>query len=168
MARHPNAGRCFLEDIHGLVCSSHGVGHLILWDGECGFCRRSVEWLQRQDARGELEAVPFQMAPSPPMTPELRVACERAVHLVRPDGTILRGGRAVLAALEIVGYRFWGRFLSWPPMIWIIEAGYWVVARNRRWFSRWFFRRPSGGRPNPGSSESPPGEAGASGPPPAK
>jgi len=115
--------------------------YLILWDGECGFCRRSVDWLLEKDERQRLRATPYQMAPSPPLTPELERACARAVHLVAPDGTVYRAGRAVLKALDVVGYRFWARLGMLPPFIWFIELGYWIVARNRRWFSKLMFRR---------------------------
>jgi predicted DCC family thiol-disulfide oxidoreductase YuxK len=114
--------------------------YLVLWDGECGFCRRSVDWLLARDKEGQLEAVPFQMAPSPPMTPELEAACARAVHVITPQGRVHRAGRAVLVALEVVGFRFWARLLRLPPFIWLLEIGYWIVARNRRRFSRVMFR----------------------------
>ncbi len=115
--------------------------YLVLWDGECGFCRRSVDWLLKRDQKGELEAVPYQMASSPPMTAELRTACARAVHLVSPDGTIYSAGRAVLKALELVGYGALARVASWPPFVWFVELGYWLVARNRYFFSRFLFKR---------------------------
>ncbi len=70
--------------------------NLVLWDGACGFCQRSVEWFKRQDASHQFEFVPYQQAPSPPMTEELRRACAKAVHVVMPDGTVIRAGRAVL------------------------------------------------------------------------
>jgi predicted DCC family thiol-disulfide oxidoreductase YuxK len=33
---------------------------LIVFDGECGFCNRSIRWLLRQDRRDRLRFVPFQ------------------------------------------------------------------------------------------------------------
>jgi predicted DCC family thiol-disulfide oxidoreductase YuxK len=112
---------------------------LILWDGECGFCRRALAWLLARDHAGRLAAVPFQEAPSPPMTPALADACRRAVHVVRADGTILRGGRACLHLLDVVGHRH-ARIFARAPMLWGIEVGYAVVARNRRLFSKLLFR----------------------------
>ncbi len=121
----------------------HGK-HLVLWDGECGFCRRSVDWLLARDREGQLEAMPFQQAPSPPMTPELAEACRKSVHVVAADGQVYRAGRAVLFALEAAGWKLIARIGRIPPIIWAIELGYWCVARNRRWFSKLFFRpRPS-------------------------
>ena len=114
---------------------------LLLWDGDCGFCRRSVEWVQRRDTGGAIRAVPYQEAPSPPMTPELRAACGRAVHLVLPDGRVLRAGRACLEVLREIGFPFWAALLSVPPLVWAVELGYWLVARNRMLASRFLFRR---------------------------
>ena len=84
--------------------------------------------------------VPYQEAPSPPMTPDLYAACERAVHVVRADGTILRSGRACLFILQEIG---WGRkaaILSYPPWIWAVEMGYSIIARHRPFFARFLFR----------------------------
>lgn len=106
--------------------------HWVLWDAECGFCRRSVDWLLARDGRGVLIAVGYQEAPSPPMTPELRSACGEAVHVVTCSGRVLRGGRAVLFLLGEIGWVRTARFLSLPPMVWAVEVGYRLVARNRQ------------------------------------
>ena len=114
---------------------------LLLWDGDCGFCRRSVEWAERRDGGQAFRAVPYQQAPSPPMTPELRAACARAVHVVTPEGTVLRAGRAALWILQRTGHPVLSRVLALPPLLWAVELGYWLVARNRRIASRLMFRR---------------------------
>ncbi len=110
--------------------------HLLLWDGACGFCRRAVEWVRRRDHAGQFEIVAYQDAASPPMTPELREACRRAVHVVTADGEVLRAGRASLFVLGRVGFPLAARLLSLPPFIWGVELGYVLVARNRSFFSR--------------------------------
>jgi len=114
---------------------------LLLWDGDCGFCRRSVEWAERHDRAHAFRAVPYQQAPSPPMTPELRAACARAVHVVTPEGVVLRAGRACLWVLERTGHPVLSRVLGSPPLVWAVELGYWLVARNRQLASRVLFRR---------------------------
>ncbi len=113
----------------------------LLWDGDCGFCRRAVAWAKRRDKRDRFLAVSYQQAPSPPMTPALYAACEKAVHVVREDGTILRGGRAALFVGEHIGFRGLARLASLPPLIWAVELGYRVVAMNRDFFARFFFTR---------------------------
>jgi predicted DCC family thiol-disulfide oxidoreductase YuxK len=75
------------------------------------------------------------------MTPELKTACARAVHVVRADGNALRAGRATLYILSHVGWGWFARFLSWPPMIWFVELFYWLVATNRMFFSKFLFTK---------------------------
>ncbi|HUM13812.1 MAG TPA: DCC1-like thiol-disulfide oxidoreductase family protein [Myxococcaceae bacterium] len=114
---------------------------MLLWDGDCGLCRRSVEWAERHDGGHAFRAVPYQRAPSPPMTPELRLACERAVHVLTPEGAVLRAGRACLWVLARTGHPALARILALAPLVWAVELGYWLVARNRRLASRVLFRR---------------------------
>ena len=114
---------------------------LVLWDGTCGFCRRAVEHLQLRDKTGAFRAVPYQDAPSPPMTPALQEACAHAVHVVTADGQVLRAGRAVLYIAGRLGHAALARVLAVPPLLWAVEFVYFVVARNRRLFSRVLFRR---------------------------
>ncbi len=75
------------------------------------------------------------------MTDELRRACAEAAHVVRPDGTTLKAGRASLHVAAGLGWRRTARLLSLPPLVWLVELGYYLVARNRSFFSRFFFRR---------------------------
>lgn len=121
----------------------------LLWDGECGFCRRMVRWVVRRDRRGSFRAVPYQEAPSPPITPALRAACAEAVHVVRPDGEILRAGRACLYILERLG---WGasRLLARSPWIGAVELGYRLLVRHRGPLGRLATRL--WGPPEPGRS----------------
>lgn len=122
--------------------------HWLLWDGQCGFCRRAAEWVGRNDTRGRFRIVPFQDAPSPPMTDAIREASRESVHVVRTDGTVLKGGEASMFVLGELGWRTTAAVGSAPPFSWAVNLGYRVVARNRMLFSRFLFtrgRRSSGG-----------------------
>ncbi len=114
---------------------------LVLWDGKCGFCRRGVRWFERRDLTHRMKMVPYQQAPSPPMTPELARACDRALYIVHPDGSMTRAGRAILHMLALTGHPRLARWLAFPPFVWAVEIGYWLVARNRQIASRLFFTR---------------------------
>ena len=78
------------------------------------------------------------------MTDALARRCARAVHVITPAGTILTAGRAGLCILGLIGYPRLARALAVPPLVWLVELGYWVVARNRGFFSRFLLRRRSG------------------------
>lgn len=75
------------------------------------------------------------------MTPELSAACEKAVHVIKTDGTILRAGQAALFILEQTGWRWIVRLLMLPPFCWFVEIGYQIIARNRPFFARFLFTR---------------------------
>jgi len=111
--------------------------HWVLWDGACDFCAWSIARLRRCDTQGRFRIVPFQSA-----SPELlqRVspnALQRGVHVITADGRVLRNGRAVLFIGEQLGYGWLTRPLSLPPMVWVVEGVYWVIARLRGKLSRW-------------------------------
>ncbi len=104
----------------------------LLWDGDCDFCESWAGWLEQNDTNVVLTIIPYQDAPSPPMTPALRIQASRAVQLVTSDGTHLSGAAAVLFALESVGWHAGVmRALQRRPLLWLADAGYWVVARSR-------------------------------------
>jgi len=115
--------------------------HWILWDGDCGFCRRCVAWVHRKDKNALFTSSPYQTTPAPPMTPALALACERAVHVITGEGKILRAGRAALFILERLGWGGFARLLTLPPFLWGVEAIYWIVARNRPFFAHFLFTR---------------------------
>jgi len=119
--------------------------HWIVWDGECGFCRRAVDWALARDRAGRFEAVPYQALAEPPMTPALRAACRDAVHVKTADGRWLRGGCACLFVLERIGWPRLARIAARPPFVWIVALAYRVVARHRPFFSRLLAPRRSAG-----------------------
>jgi predicted DCC family thiol-disulfide oxidoreductase YuxK len=76
------------------------------------------------------------------MTDALARRCAKAVHVLTPTGTVLSGGRASLCILTLIGYPRLARVLAVPPLVWLVELGYWLVARHRYFFSRFLFRAP--------------------------
>jgi len=70
------------------------------------------------------------------MTPRLRRACARAVHVITLDGRLLRGGRASLRVLGILGLGTVAKLLAHPPFVWAVEFGYAIFAAHRPFFAR--------------------------------
>lgn len=110
--------------------------HLVLWDGECGFCRRSVHWLARHDRTGALRFQPNQDAD---ISPDLRAACQKAVHVIKADGTIIRGGEAMLFCGEFTRWHQLARIGQWPIFLPFVELGYKIIAANRMMVSKFLF-----------------------------
>lgn len=75
------------------------------------------------------------------MAPELYRACQKAVHVITADGTILKAGRASMFVLLELGYPRWLIYpFMIPPLMWPVELGYRIVARYRSFFARFLFR----------------------------
>ncbi len=43
--------------------------------------------------------------------------------------------------LARTGWGWLAKLLSLPPLIWFVELAYWIVARNRPFFSHFVFTR---------------------------
>ena len=112
------------------------IKHLVLWDGECGFCRRSTQWLQKHDRFSALE---FQANQDADISPELRAACQESVHVIQSNGEILKAGRAILFCGRFTRWNRLARIGEWPIFLPFVELGYAFVARNRGLVSRWMF-----------------------------
>lgn len=105
----------------------------LIFDGDCGFCRRIVTALSRRDAQGSLELVPLQ-DPSvasrwPRLAPE---ALGRAMHLVLPGGRVLVGADAVPEIMKrLPRWRRAAWLLSIPGALPLARRLYILIARNR-------------------------------------
>jgi len=102
---------------------------LLLYDGECGFCSRSVRTLERLARRT------FDKRPSRDVLAQLPEPVSRTVSgqmlWLEPDGSVWGGSQALLRALRASG---------WPAVAWLLgnplvrpftRAGYRLVARLR-------------------------------------
>jgi predicted DCC family thiol-disulfide oxidoreductase YuxK len=107
---------------------------LVLYDGECPFCRACARWVARRDRRNRLALEPYQETGDPRVTAQLRQACQSALHVIHPGGEVDRAGRAVVVVLASLGWPV--GWLRHRPFAWLIEAGYWPIARNRGRLSR--------------------------------
>jgi predicted DCC family thiol-disulfide oxidoreductase YuxK len=129
---------------------------LLVFDGDCGFCTKSAEWVSR-DWRGRARAVPWQTLGEKGLA-EIGLTIEQVTEsawwvdqLNQPVG----GHRAIGESLRAC--RGWKRALGTaivsPPLDWIGPAAYRLVARHR-------YRLPGGtpacraADPAPSASES--------------
>ena len=116
--------------------------HLLIFDGDCAFCRRCIGYARALDSHSRFRFEPFQSAQHPLLSPDVRARCEKAVHLITTRGQILSGGRACFFVLEEamdnrLAKRLARLMRSFPLAI-PVEVGYWIVARNRGFFSKFF------------------------------
>ena len=107
---------------------------LLVYDGECAFCRRAVT-VALSRMKVACRAVPWQQADlgALGLTPE---EAAEAVWWVQPGGRKVKGHEAVAAALRHgrPAVRPVGRLLGAPSLASLAAAGYDLVARNRHRF----------------------------------
>src|SRR5438034_8084700 len=104
---------------------------LMIWDGECHFCKRWIErW--REITAGKVEYATYQQAAH--QFPEIPVEqFKRAMALIEPGGETFFAAEAVYRSL---GYRSSRRWLAWsydhvPGFAAISEIAYKFVAHHR-------------------------------------
>lgn len=109
---------------HSRITNVHSV---LLWDGECGFCARSVTWLHRHGRR-PVSTQAFQSLLSE-LPQEVLATARDQVLWIAASGEVVGGSLAVIAALQAAGRPGWAALLRalQPFTRW----GYRLVARNR-------------------------------------
>src|SRR5437879_901930 len=105
----------------------------LMYDGECGLCRQSVDVVQRWDREHRLAVLPFQ--------DRVRVAAfgiplpalAAAMHLVLPDGRVFAGADAAPEILRLLPGKGWlaGGFRL-PGVRSVARRLYAWIARRRR------------------------------------
>ena len=105
------------------------VAALCIYDGDCGFCSRCVDWASR---RSDVQFVPFQRTDlaSYGITEE---AAATAVHVVGADGHVYRGAAAVAAVFRQcrASWPLLGMVMRLPLIRNVAELAYGLIARNR-------------------------------------
>ncbi|MDX6624865.1 MAG: hypothetical protein QOE75_2797 [Solirubrobacterales bacterium] len=112
---------------------------LLLFDGDCAFCRSCARLLARIGPGARV--VPWQLTDLEPLGISPAEARE-AVQWVGADGTVRSGHEAIAAALITAGplWRIAGRAMLLPGVSWLAARGYRLVAANRSRLSRLFSR----------------------------
>jgi len=108
---------------------------VLLYDGDCGFCRRWVSRLQRWDRHKAIEYVAAADRGAVGGLPSLSdAALDRAMHLVTRDGLVYPGARALPALLPLLpGGRLLMPLLRVPGVQPLADRAYaWVAARRHR------------------------------------
>lgn len=117
--------------------------HLLIYDGDCGFCEWSKDRLIRRDRHGLFESVARQRCASPPMTPDLYARLGREIIVLTRDDKYLGGADAVLYFLELTGWGVVARQCRRWPIHFFARGVYRLIARNRLLISRLLRLPPS-------------------------
>lgn len=105
----------------------------LIFDGECGFCRRSVELVRRWDRDQRLRYVPFQDESAVGRFGIALPALAASMHLVLPDGRVFAGADAVPELGKLLpGKRWWSWAFAVPGVRPAARRVYRRIAERRR------------------------------------
>ena len=108
---------------------------VLVFDGYCGFCTRTVGWLDRLDRRHRLAALPYQAGEVLARYGLTAQECDQAAWAITADGRRYRGAGAINAAVAAaLGTRLPLLVYRTPGIRHLQEAVYTWVSRNRRRF----------------------------------
>jgi len=130
------------------------AGATLIYDGECGLCRRCVEWVRRWDREHRITLVPFQEQATAARFGIPLPALAAAMHLVLPDRRVFAGADAVPEILRRLPGWGWARWLFAVPGVRpAARRVYGWVARRRRCEVRGYSPVDRGGSRRVGSPE---------------
>ncbi|MGC1273795.1 MAG: DCC1-like thiol-disulfide oxidoreductase family protein [Planctomycetaceae bacterium] len=123
---------------------------VLFFDGVCGLCDATVNWLLRRDTAGILRFAPLQGETAARVLPPADAQDLRSVVLVDEQG-VHRRSRAAIRTLRHLG----GRYRFYARLLWIIPAPlrelvYKLVSKTRY---RIFGKKDLCRLPKPGESE---------------
>ena len=120
-----------------------------VFDGYCGFCTRSVAWIERLDRRHRVRMLACQATDVAATHGLTEADCNAAAWAFAPDGRVYRGAAAVNAALAAaLGTALPLRIYGLPFVHSVQDAVYGWIARNRRRFrgvTPWCVAHPEAG-----------------------
>ena len=111
--------------------------HLVLYDGACGFCERTVQWIMAEDPEGRIHFAPLQGATAATLRarhPEVPTDLDTVLYVDRSGGgerVFARSEAIFRIAEQLPRRRAWLGLAAHLPR-WLTDAGYGVFARNRR------------------------------------
>ena len=105
---------------------------VVLYDGQCAFCRVCARVLRRIDQRDRLDLLDFNRPEADPLLAPLPATERRAaLHVADPDGTVHSAGPALRRALaEALGPGA-ERLLTNAATARLVDAAYFIVAARR-------------------------------------
>lgn len=105
---------------------------IVLYDGTCGLCHKSVQWLLRHERDHDVRFAPLQGPTAASLRaqhPEIPQTLESLV-LVDRDRVYLRSKAFLHAARYLRAPWRWAYRMRWLPAV-LLDLGYRVIARLR-------------------------------------
>jgi predicted DCC family thiol-disulfide oxidoreductase YuxK len=110
--------------------------NIILYDGECGLCNRSVQFILKFERNSTLKFAPLQSCFSKKVFSDfnLKNDFDESILFYR-DGKLFSKSKAVLRIIPFLKWYFYPLLIIWLIPNFIRDKVYDLIARNRKRFS---------------------------------
>lgn len=110
----------------------------VLYDANCGLCRRARQWLELQPKFLALEFIPKGSDHARDRFPGLSSGPDELIA-VSDDGSVYRGERAwIMCLYALREYREWATRLAAPALLPLARTAFQLISENRVRISRLF------------------------------
>ena len=111
----------------------HPERPVLIFDGDCPFCRRSIAWIQTNSRPESFEYLPCQAEDRKVRFPDMQEStCMESVQLVLPGGTVYSGDKALPHIFpRLTRYRWLSKLLAIPGAKALAPHVYGWIARHR-------------------------------------
>ena len=121
--------------------ASHEPEHVVLYDGDCGLCHRTVRWILAADPHGVFHFAPLQGTTAAALRvrhPELPADLDTVLYVDRSTGSeqVFLRSEAIFRVCDRLG-----RTSGWLDAVrrlprWLTDLPYRAIARSRHVLSR--------------------------------
>lgn len=124
-----------------------GARLLVVYDGWCGVCTRTIRWIRRHDPEGRVAVLPNQRPGLRERTGLSKEQVDRFAWAIDADGRRYKGAAAVNRTFEELGrWRHLALLYRLPVIRQAEDLFYHLFSVNRGRFGRWGIT-PACGRP---------------------
>ncbi len=105
----------------------------VFYDGACPLCRREIAFYRRRAGAERIRWVDVSACAADELAPGLsRADAEARFHILDDQARLVSGGRAFARLWQALpAFRFWGRLMAQPPLVWLLEPAYRLFLKLR-------------------------------------
>jgi len=106
---------------------------IVLWDGDCSFCKNSLEWVQKKNPQGDIQYLSFHEETAKKWREQIGLeALQKSMYVVEENETLYGGSEGFRILLSRIPRYKWLSFLMGLPLIkQCCQFGYSIIANNR-------------------------------------
>jgi len=109
--------------------------NILIWDRNCKFCQKCIDWIISKGGEKKLYLIPFQEIPSPPMNDDFKKECIQSIQFLKPTHEIFNGGDAITEILFAIGYDNIATMTRKPILRQLVKYLYAFIAKHRGFLS---------------------------------